>query len=112
VRGYEEREITGDSGAVATVELDHAEPARFQGSTRRSELRLLACRRRQGGQSARHALPRRPVQLPADIGRHRRQDRLPDHVQAEADVAHALKDAISTGSRRHPHHFLAIYNFQ
>jgi hemolysin activation/secretion protein len=111
VRGYEEREITGDSGAVATVEL--ATPNLLASrNDPTTALRLL------GFVDAGKAFNR--LDTPCRTGQSRclltsagigaRMAYGP--VLLKLDVAHALKDAISTGSGDTRVHFLAIYNFQ
>jgi hemolysin activation/secretion protein len=111
VRGYEEREVTGDSGAVATVEL--LTPNLFASKDDpTATLRMLGfadagkaynqldtpCR---AGQS-------RCLLTSVGIGARLAYRSL----QLRLDVAHALKDAISTASGDTRVHFLAIYTFQ
>ena len=111
VRGYEEREITGDSGAVATVELltPNLFASRYDPTT---ALRLLGFV--DAGQAFnRLDTPCRASQsrcLLTSVGIGARMAYGP--VQLKLDVAHPLKDAISTGSGDTRVHFLAIYNFQ
>jgi hemolysin activation/secretion protein len=110
VRGYEEREITGDSGAVATVELITPDllAARQIPST---ALRLLGFADA-GKAYNRLDTPCRAGQstcLLTSLGIGARM--VYKSLQLRLDVAHALKDAISTGSGDTRAHFLAIYNF-
>jgi hemolysin activation/secretion protein len=111
VRGYEEREIAGDSGAVASVELvtPNLLASRDDPTT---ALRLLGfadvgdasnrldtpCRARQS--SCRLA----SVGIGARLGYR--------SLQVKLDVAHALRDAIRTAKGDTRVHFQAIYSFQ
>ena len=110
VRGYEEREITGDSGAVISVELltPNLLAAREDPTT---ALRVL------GFADAGKAFNR--LDTPCRVG----QSRCPlaavgvgarlgyRSLQLKLDVAHALKDAISTGRGDTRVHLQAIYAF-
>jgi len=110
VRGYEEREVTGDSGAVATVELftPNLLASRDDATT---ALRLLGfvdagkvfnrldtpCR---AGEST---CLLTSVGIGARLGYR--------SLQMKLDAAHASKDAIHTRSGHWRAHFLAIYSF-
>jgi hemolysin activation/secretion protein len=111
VRGYEEREITGDSGAVATAELltPNLLGSRSDPSTVLRQLGFA-----DAGKASNHLdTPCRANQstwLLTSFGTGARLGwRSP---QLRLEVAHALKDAIRTASGDNRVHFLAIYNFQ
>jgi hemolysin activation/secretion protein len=111
VRGYEEREITGDSGFVAALELftPNLLAAKDDATT---SLRLLGfadagkvfnqldtpCR---AGESS---CTLTSVGIGARLGY--------GALQLKFDVAHSLKDAISTGSGDTRAHFQAIFSLQ
>ena len=111
VRGYEEREITGDSGAVATVELITPNLLAFKDDPA-TALRLLgfadagaAVNRldtpcRTGHSSCQLA----SVGLGARLGYR--------SLQMKVDVARALRDAVRTASGDTRVHLQAIYSFQ
>jgi hemolysin activation/secretion protein len=111
VRGYEEREITGDSGAVASVELITPNLLASKEDSK-TALRLL------GFADAGKAFnqldtPCRIAQsscllTSAGIGARLGYRSL----QLRLDVAHALKSAIRTGSGDTRVHLQAIYSFQ
>jgi len=112
VRGYEEREITGDSGAIATVELltPNLLAAKERGPT--TALRLLGFADA-GKAYNRLDTPCRIDQsrcLLSSVGIGARL--VYGSLQVKLDVAHALKDALRTGSGDTRLHLLAIYTFQ
>jgi hemolysin activation/secretion protein len=110
VRGYEQREITGDSGVVATVEVITPNLIPASG-TPGAALRLLAFA------DAGKAFNR--LDTPCRLGDSR--CRLASagvgarivygSLQLKLDVAHALKDAINTGKGDTRAHLQAIYGF-
>ena len=110
VRGYEEREITGDSGAIATVELITPNLLASK-DVPTTALRLL------GFADAGKAFNR--LDTPCRIGQSRcllasvgMGARLGyGSLQLKLDVAHALKDAIRTANGDTHVHFQAIYSF-
>jgi hemolysin activation/secretion protein len=111
VRGYEEREITGDSGAVASAEV-YTPNLLASGEDPASALRLL------GFADAGKAYNR--IDTPCRVGQSTclltsvgvGARLIYRKLQLRLDVAHALKDAISTASGDTRVHFLAIYSFQ
>jgi hemolysin activation/secretion protein len=111
VRGYEEREITGDSGVIGTVEL--VTPKLFGSKDDpTSALRLLGFA--DAGKAFNHLdTPCRVGQSTCLLTSLGAGARLAYRsLQLRLDVAHALKDAISTGRGDTRIHFLAIYGFQ
>jgi hemolysin activation/secretion protein len=110
VRGYEEREITGDSGAVASVEL--FTPNLLASRSDPGTALLLLGFFDAGKAFNRLDTPCRVGQsscllTSAGIGTRVTYRSL----QLRLDVAHALKDAISTGKGDTRVHFLALYRF-
>jgi hemolysin activation/secretion protein len=111
VRGYEEREITGDSGAVASAEV-YTPNLLGSGDDPASALRLL------GFADAGKAYNR--IDTPCRVGQSTclltsvgvGARLIYRKLQLRLDVAYALKDAITTASGDTRVHFLAIYSFQ
>jgi hemolysin activation/secretion protein len=110
VRGYEEREITGDSGAVASAELftpnllaSRADPT--------TALRLLGFADA-GKVFNRLDTPCRAGESTCMLASVGIGARLAYRsLQVRMDVARALKDAVHTHSGHFRAHFLAIYSF-
>ena len=110
VRGYEEREITGDSGGVVSVELVTPNLLASK-DDRASVLRVLGFADA-GKAFNRLDTPCRAGQsscLLTSVGIGARLGYGP--LQLKLDVAHALKNAISTGAGDTRVHFQAIYSF-
>jgi hemolysin activation/secretion protein len=111
VRGYEEREITGDRGVAATVELSTPNLLASKDDPT-TALRLLGFTDA-GKAYNRLDTPCRAGQsscLLTSVGIGARLSYGP--LQLRLDVAHALKDAISSARNDTRVHFLAIYSFQ
>ena len=111
VRGYEEREIAGDSGAVASVELvtPNLLAARNDPTT---ALRLLGFAD-VGDVSNRLDTPCRVGQSNCRLASVGIGTRLGwRSLQLKLDVAHALSNAIRTGRGDTRVHFQAIYGFE
>ena len=111
VRGYEEREITGDSGAVATVEL--ISPNLFASrDDPTTALRLLGFADA-GKVFNQLDTPCRPGQSRCTLAGAGIGARLGYRsLQVKLDVAHALKNATSTAKGDTRVHLQAIYSFQ
>jgi hemolysin activation/secretion protein len=111
VRGYEEREITGDGGAVATMELytPNLLPA---AASAQSALRLLGFVDA-GKAWNRLDTPCRGTQTSCTLAAVGLGMRLNwEKLQLRLDLAHALKDANLTRSGDNRAHLQMIYSFQ
>jgi hemolysin activation/secretion protein len=109
VRGYEEREIAGDRGALASIEL--LTPNLLGAKDRpQAALRLLGFV--DAGQAANHLdTPCRASQSSCSLASVGFGARLGyGGLQLKADVAHALKDGIRTLKGDNRIHFQAIYS--
>lgn len=111
VRGYEEREITGDSGAVATLEL--YTPSLLPADARpQSALRVLGFVDA-GKAWNRLDTPCRGAQTSCTLAAVGLGMRLNwEKLQLRLDVAHALKSANLTQSGDNRAHLQLIYSFQ
>jgi len=111
VRGYEEREIAGDSGVVASVELmtPNLLASKDDATT---ALRLIGFAD-VGNASNRLDTPCRTGQSNCGLASVGIGARLGYRsLQLKLDVAHALKDAVRTAKGDTRVHFQAIYSFQ
>jgi hemolysin activation/secretion protein len=110
VRGYEERELSGDRGAVVSVEVVTPNLLATTGGPQ-SALRLLAFADA-GHVSNRLGTPCRAAQSSCSLASAGLGARLGyGALQLKLDVAHALKNAVNTEDGDTRVHFQAIYSF-